>query len=732
MTLQDVPLQIFAMPPWVWQTVGLGLASGGFGFAAGWWGRARRGAPGPTVSIERPAFARDGSRTEQLEDRVWRLSESEERYRALVEASTEIIVQRDAQGRITFANGGFGRLVGAEPLSLVGTTRTAEVLETNEGVRSSDGIRRVEMRLVPFSGAPRWYSFIEMPMPGGSGEPQWLRAGTDITERVEAARSLDEALNRAEAANVAKSRFLATVSHEFRTPLNGILGMADLVLDTGLDPEQRTYVEAVRTSGKALLSLIDGILDFSRIEAGRLDLAAEPFDPGEIAEAVVELLAPRAQDKGIEISVDIADDIPRLVVGDADRVRQILINLAGNAIKFTNAGGVGVELRREAGDLVIAISDTGPGIPSERIPILFEEFEQGDSSASRRHEGTGLGLAITRRLVNRMGGRIDATSRLGQGSTFSVTLPLPVAAADRERPPSLCGRRVLIVAASPFQAPFLARRLSRSGASALVVPNLDAGLDAIAAAAFDAVLADRTLGDAAVRTLALEARRCGVRCSLVLLSPFDRREFGTPAAAGFDSYLVKPVRARSLFDRLLAPASSQAEFVAATRRGSEEPGAAIPARLPATAPEVPANPGASGPVASSPPTAGPRVLLAEDNPINALLATKALQRLGAQVVLAHDGEEALARIREATPDTPFDLALLDIRMPGIDGLETARQIRAIEAAGGAPALHLVALTANAGRDDERIARAAGFDGFLAKPLDLRALPGLLERRAAAA
>ncbi|KQP34971.1 histidine kinase [Methylobacterium sp. Leaf104] len=693
------------------QDVVLVLLPSGLAFLAGWVLRARTR---QAADSHRPVL-QDGAGTELLEDRIWRLSESEERYRALVEATTEIIVQRDSKGRITFANAGFGRLVGAEPLSLLGTTRQPDVLETGPVVRHADGVRFVEMRLAPVSGPPRWYAFTEMPVPGSTGETQWLRAGADITERVESARSLDEALTRAEAANVAKSRFLATVSHEFRTPLNGILGMADLVLETGLDPEQRTYVEAIGTSGKALLTLIDGILDFSRIEAGRLDLAAEPFDPAEIAEAVVELLAPRAQDKGIEIAVDIADEVPRLVVGDADRVRQILINLAGNAIKFTASGGVGVELGYGDGHLRIAIADTGPGIPEERIPRLFEEFEQGDDSASRRHEGTGLGLAITRRLVTRMGGRIDATSQPGAGSVFGVALPLGIVEAEREPPPRLDGRRVLIVASSPFQAPYLVRRLTRSGAVAQVVPDLAAGLAALTDAAFDAVLADRTLGDGAVRTLSGEAGRRGVRCCLVLLSPFDRRDFGAPAAAGFDSYLVKPVRARSLFDRLLAPASSRMDGVAAARttvlQEAEHPG-----REPRGVPV----------------TGGPRVLLAEDNPINALLATKALQRLGAVVVLARDGEEALARIREASEEAPFDLALLDIRMPGLDGLETARRIRAGETEQRSPALRLVALTANAGRDDEREARAAGFDHFLAKPLDLRALPDLLARRAAAA
>ena len=650
----------------------------------------------------------DGS--EAAQDRLWRLSESEERYRALVEATTEIIVQRDAKGRITFVNEGFAAMLGRKPLELIGSSQQLQVLERGEVVLRPDGVRQVEERILPVNGAPRWFSLIEMPV-GGEEGPQWLRAGSDVTARIEAARALDEAKSRAEAANVAKSRFLATVSHEFRTPLNGILGMADLVMETRLDAEQRTYVEAVSTSGRALLTLVDGILDFSRIEAGRLDLAAEPFDVASVVEGVVELLAPRAQDKGLEIALDIADDVVPMRIGDADRVRQIVTNLAGNAVKFTQSGGVGITVTQVNGAVVLAIEDTGPGMAEDRIPVLFEEFEQGDNSASTRHEGTGLGLAITRRLVERMNGRIEAHSKLGRGSTFRVTLPLPFAEgtdADAPTPTVALGpRKILIVADSPYQAPYLARRLARAGAATITVSDVEAGLAALIGAPFDAVIADRCLGDAAVRELATEAKRCGVRCSLVLLSPFDRREFGAPGAAGFDSYLIKPVRARSLFDRLLEP-----------RWVQTEPATVEPA--PDTAPSESVEKSA---------VPGRRVLLAEDNPINALLATKALERLGAGVVLARDGLEAVATFET---EAPFDLALIDIRMPGLDGLETARRIRANEAGRGVAPLFLVALTANTGRDDERAAREAGFDGFLAKPLDLKALPDLLERRAAAA
>ncbi|HJE25450.1 MAG TPA: response regulator [Methylorubrum populi] len=657
------------------------------------------------VSLRRrQPLVHDSDRAEVLQDRLWQIAENEERYRVLVEATTQAVVQRDGQGRIVFASEGFAALLGMKPLDLIGSTLSPEVIERGTVEQRPDGVRVVEERLVPVDGVPRWFSFVEMPAAANRDGPTWLRAGKDVTERVEAVRSLDEARSRAEAANVAKSRFLATVSHELRTPLNGILGMGDLLLETRLDPEQRTYVEALRTSGTALLGLVDGILDFSRIEAGRLDLAAEPFDVAAVVEGVVELLAPRAQDKGLELALDIADDLITLRVGDADRVRQILLNLAGNAIKFTQSGGVGVSLARAGEGLALTIEDTGPGMPEDRIPLLFEDFVQGDDSASRRHEGTGLGLAITRRLVERMDGTIETRSTLGRGSTFRVVLPLAVAeGAQAPTPqPTLPQRKILIVAASPFQAPFLARRLTRSGAAAVVVDSVEAGLATLAGVSFDGLIADRSLGDGPVRALAAEAARSGVRCSLILLSPFDRREFGAPGAAGFDSYLIKPVRARSLFDRLLAPRSD----------GAAPPASSGSAPSPAEA----TNPGR-------------RVLLAEDNPINALLATKALERLGARVSLARDGLEALAMAEE---QGPFDLALIDIRMPGLDGLETARRIRAREAGTGAAPLHLVALTANTGREDVAAAYEAGFDGFLPKPLNLHALPGLLGDRAEAA
>jgi signal transduction histidine kinase len=318
-------------------------------------------------------------------------------------------VQRDAGGRVTFANEGFADLIGMPRERLVGSAARFAVVDARAPQMGADGSRRFEEAIDTPHGV-RWFSFVETNVAARDGSTETVRAGRDVTERLAVERTVAEARARAEAASEAKSRFLATVSHEFRTPLTGILGMADLLLDTAPSPEQATYIRAVQSSGEALLCLIDEILDFSKIEAGRMDLAAAPLDLHALVEGVVELLSPKAQDKNLEIAAFVARDVPCAVIGDADRLRQILVNLAGNAVKFTESGGVGICVERASdGRIVLAVQDTGPGIALDCLPALFEEFEQGDGSPSRRYGGTGLGLAITRRIVERMGGRSPST-----------------------------------------------------------------------------------------------------------------------------------------------------------------------------------------------------------------------------------------------------------------------------------------------------------------------------------
>ncbi len=610
-------------------------------------------------------------------------------HRAIFDGLPDPIVLQDSRGRTVAANRAWRRLCGEGRREPADAPRLV-----NESIETADGTR--------------WLSWAETTL-AIEGRPHRLRGGREVTQHVETLRMLEEARAKAEGASEAKSRFLATVSHEFRTPLNGILGMTALLLETGMDAEQTTYAQAVRSSAEAFLTLIEDILDFSKIEAGRIDLSDEPFDLPALVQGVVELLAPRAQGKGTEIACFIGRDVPRHVRGDADRLRQVLFNLAGNAVKFTAAGGAGITVERGPDDLIrFCVADTGPGIPAERAARVFEEFEQGDQ-AGAAETGTGLGLAITRRLVDSMRGRIELDSVVGSGSRFQVELSLPAAPAETEtveRAP-VTATRALILSGSPFEGPYLARTLVEAGLEATVAATLDDALARMGGRAFDVLIADHALPDSDVRVASREAGARGIGRRIVLLSPFERRDFGSPHAAGFDGYLIKPVRARSLFEQLSARPPAVSLLPSAPRALSPPPGA----------------------------RRGARVLLAEDNEVNALLAVRALERLGAIVDWARDGHEALNRAEAALSDetSPFDLVLMDVRMPGLDGYEVTRRIRAREAELGAGSpLRIVALTASIVGDGGALVRDAGFDGLMTKPFAFEALAAEFGRASQAA
>ncbi len=500
------------------------------------------------------------------------------------------------------------------------------------------------------------------------------------------------ARDRAEAASEAKSRFLATVSHEIRTPLNGILGMTDLLASMRLDAEAQSYLAAIRTSGEALGTLIDEILDFSRIEAGRLELDNLPFDLAPLVEGVVELVAPRAQGKGIEIAAHVAPDVPARLVGDSARLRQILINLAGNAVKYTDRGGVGLRVRRgQGGAVLFTVEDTGPGVPAEHRASIFQEFERVDGSATAAHGGAGLGLAISRALAERMGGDLTLARSDATGSTFQLSLPLPAEARPVEAAPSLQGRRALIVAQSPFEAPFLGEQLASVGAAVERAEGEDAAMLALAQRdPPDVVIVDCALGEQASRRIAEAAREAHAGRTLVLVSPFERRTIGRNVLGAFDGWLVKPVRHASLFAR-------------------------ISDRLNGVGDQAPAAPDAPHPQ----PLAGLRILVAEDNDINALIAQRSLERAGAMAERVADGMAAVAEIEDAAAGkrTPFDAVVMDIRMPRLDGLAAARRIRAVQATMDVAPTPLIALTANAAEEDRHAAEAAGFAAFFVKPFD---------------
>lgn len=636
---------------------------------------------------------------ESLTDRLWALADREQRYRSLVEAQGDFIVRREG-ATIVYANAAYAALFGAQEGDLVGSQVQLLQLALRPRAQQEDGTRSFDECLATHEGE-RWVAWAETVVVGPDGRIVVQRVGRDISARIADEDSLVEARGRAEAASEAKSRFLATVSHEFRTPLNGILGMSDLLQDTGLDAEQSTYVQALRTSGEALLALVDDILDFAKVEAGRIELTREPFDAVQLVETVTELMAPRAQAKGIELAAHIAPDVPARLVGDRDRLRQILLNLVGNAVKFTATGGVGLSLCRAGSSIEIVVADTGPGIPADRLETIFGEFEQVEHGPGSLNAGTGLGLAIVRRLVRAMGGEVRAESRPGQGASFRAVLPLPAAEGSRAVTiPHWPGRRMLIVSPAPFAAGFLAEAIRATRACVSIVADQQAALGALASGAVDAVLVDHALGDAPAKDLARAATAAGVRDCFILLSPLARRQFGPPQAAGFSGFLIKPVRARSLYERL----------------GPHAPGTSAAADVPGLAPS--ATP------------ARLNVLVAEDNEINALLLTRTLERLGSTAIWVKDGAAALQRITAgfAGEETALDLALLDIRMPGMTGLNCARAVRRLEQGQRRQErLPLVAVTANVSAADRDAALAAGMDDCLAKPLDRQALERLLER-----
>ena len=643
---------------------------------------------------------------ERLIDRNWELKEAEERARSLFEQQGDLIVLRDHQGRITFANDAYCALAAQPRSALVGTRFDFDVLEQGDSARESNGTRIHDQKIATPLGA-RWIAWREGFVRLDAGQAAELQSvGRDVTDRTETERALSDARDQADAANRAKSRFLAMASHEIRTPLNGIIGMSGLLLDTTPTPEQATYAKAVKTSGEALMALIEELLDYSKIEAGKLDLEQRPFALSPLIEEITELLAPRAQAKKLEIAAYVDERLPLEVVGDASRLRQVLLNLAGNAIKFTASGGVAliVEPGIWPNEIRFLVRDTGIGIAPEAQSRIFREFEQADERFARTYGGTGLGLAISERIVKRMGGRITLESEPGKGSTFEVAIPLVPSQASAGQTafpcPDLAGKSILLVA-DGIEASLIARRLERWRGQTCMVADVAVAEALLPERSWHAVLIDRALGPTIADRLG-EAARTHATQRLVLLTSSSRHD---QISAAFTGFLVKPLRAASLAARLaLAPA--------------------IPS--PDLAPEPPVEP-----AAGATPAKGLSILVAEDNEINALLMRSLLTKLGHRVVIAVHGEAALESwLAASSAGTPYDLVLMDIQMPQLDGIETTKRIRAHEAATGGHHTPILALTANTLVEDRYACFEAGMNGFLIKPLDREKLEEALAGLAA--
>jgi PAS domain S-box-containing protein len=674
-------------------------------------------------------FVHIGERLERglqdLKELQSQIRENEARYRDLLDSQADVILRRDAAGRLTFVNQAFCRVFGYERATILGQPFRPRVFAGDEASPLAPGSAIRHQRYVQeieTAAGPRWFEWEEHAVPAGSGAVAEVQCvGRDITEARRVQAQLTDARRQAEAANRAKSRFLAAMSHEIRTPMNGILGMTGLLAETELSPEQQTYAKAIDHSARTLLTLIDEILDFSKIEADKLVLKSEPLSIEECIQGVVELLAPKAYEKRIDIAWAVDPSVPRMLIGDEVRVRQIVTNLIGNAIKFTDEGGVLVTVGRLAGPsrpmaadgvaIAITVEDNGIGIAPEAMPFLFREFEQAEAAVRRRQGGTGLGLAISRQLAQAMAGDILVESEPGKGSKFTAVLHLRKGAGQAFEAPSLMSapaRHVLIGLDRWVERRAIGLTLEGAG-----IPVEDGSLasaveliDAAAAAGepFTTIILDGTVERAEAARLLAHAREAASGRSvqgIVVLDTSAKAGFAELQSAGIDAYLVRPVRPQSLLSGIEAGFRDVREPAPAKvpRRHRERPDKAVP------------------------------VLLVEDNDINALLARRLLEKAGCVVRACGNGREAVEAFRRIVSgaEPPVALVLMDMHMPVLDGFEAACAIRQLLASRGLKCPPLVAVTANAFEEDRRLCLGAGMDDYLAKPFDGSDVDRILER-----
>ncbi len=639
-----------------------------------------------------------------------------QRYASMVSYSMDAIFSLDQRGMIETWNAGAQNLFGytadevlGQPLTLLAAPETTlletlpeQVLEGN--VVEGDDLHRCRngtVLRVSIQASPIYHRVL-----GISGVGLVAR---DVTDRHAIEQELRAAKERAEQAAIAKSRFLANMSHEIRTPMNGVLGMTDLLLETDLNREQREYAGAVKSSGDTLLQLINDILDFSKIEAGRLELEDIPFDVSATCEAVLDVVGPFAAQKDIELTGYVDLDLPPRIFGDPSRLRQVLLNLTNNAVKFTTEGEVALRVRHAPGDRIrFEVEDTGIGIPAERVEQLFTAFTQVDSSTTRRFGGTGLGLAISRELVELMGGRIEVDSIEGVGSRFWFDLPLRPEIP--ETPPAelaaldvLRGLRVLVVDDIGASRDVVRRYCEAWGCQVAVADNEATATSLVAQAEeakqpYAVILLDNGLPEVPGLELGRrwQSRWPSSPTIRVLLTSYAERGDARRAQdAGFAAYLTKPTKKGTLRDVLLTVLGSAPRGPAPRRLVTRH--SVVEDRRRKT-----------------------RILVAEDNPVNQKVVLRMLERLGFRPTLVADGRLAVERFSAE----PFDIVLMDCQMPHMDGYEATGRIRELGERGAW--VPIVAMTAHAMKGDREKCLAAGMSHYLAKPISSKGLAQVLE------
>jgi PAS domain S-box-containing protein len=647
----------------------------------------------------------------------------EERYLVFMNNIPGLALIKDKEGHILYINEPMSRIYKIKLEDLQAMTLAHFIpKEIAERIRLHDdeflSTRRVlqveEIVPTPDGVLHDWLTF-RFPLEGPDGELLIGVIAVDITDRKKSEAALQAAKEMAETANRTKSEFLANMSHEIRTPLNGVVGMTDLALGTELTSEQREYLDTVKLSADSLLTVINDILDFSKIEAGKIDMEMMDFNVRDHLEATLKTLAFRSDEKGLELLCEVSPEVPEMARGDSNRLRQIVVNLVGNAIKFTHEGEVALKVRVDAEEgahriLHFTVSDTGVGIPAEKLKLVFEPFSQADNSTTRKYGGTGLGLTISVRLVEMMGGRMWVESEVGRGSQFHFTARLATSEKSIEAgtiapPEILRGVKVLVADDNRTNRRILEGMLKRWEMNSTSVEGGEMALAALSSAMeagepYGLILTDMHMpkmdGFALIERIR-QTPELSTAIIMMLTSAGHRGDAARCQELGVSAYLLKPIRQSELREAI------------ARVLGAKEQKGAIPLITRYSLGDA------------LEPTAVLRVLLAEDNPVNQRLATRLLEKRGHRVTITANGHEVVQALANQT----FDLLLMDVQMPEMDGFEATAVIREREKHNGAH-IPIIALTAHAMKGDRERCLAAGMDGYLSKPIRPQELDEILE------